>query len=643
MEIIINGQIAALKKGSSFDFIAENNLFTGSDSYTLAITFPLKDCPQNRQIFGHLERADVEKSHIVFDCDIHDRNFHRSGSITVTEISETEMKTQFLEGRNEQNFNTSFDDIYLNQLRLGYPSDRDPTHYEPQSAWATYPDNDSVPLPWVNNTSGNMQNEVTYDEQTQSYKWAHESRELTFQPFLLHILNKICEVVGYTGDFTEIENSGYKYLVICNTLPYTWGVHNFAMALPHWSLTEFFEQLELFLFGEFSIDHKARRISFAFSTSLIRRTEAVLFENVVNEYSVEVSREESSDYLGVKNLAYADNDNRFWAYRSCAWYIREHKAEAMVFDKLSELLEFAAPLKMSGYERSVTPRGGTREAYTRGYRNTSDGNKLFYAKDVDTFFIMFCYRSELIKTAKYDGVEYHWYQYYNRLEPINQFGSRMVDEEADDVEINIVPAWIDDTDDDHGRCLFLECGEMGSAVQWVEDTEEEEEETPSSEGGVTFGGARTGYGKDYDDKDYDGGALAQSKAGKTIERGEQDKADAYFDHIYVAFWDGNAIDEGLKPCPIIDRLTTDNDFQYTTSPYSLRLDHPTLQIDRRAILPIDGKKKYTFSFLADEIPDTHAVFHIRGGRYLCEKITARFTEHGMSKMMKGVFYRLKDE
>ena len=49
MEIIINGQIAALKKGSSFDFIAENNLFTGSDSYTLAITFPLKDCPQNRQ------------------------------------------------------------------------------------------------------------------------------------------------------------------------------------------------------------------------------------------------------------------------------------------------------------------------------------------------------------------------------------------------------------------------------------------------------------------------------------------------------------------------------------------------------------------------------------------------------------------
>ena len=41
MEIIINGQQAYLKKNTSFEYISENPLFTGSESYTLTITFPL--------------------------------------------------------------------------------------------------------------------------------------------------------------------------------------------------------------------------------------------------------------------------------------------------------------------------------------------------------------------------------------------------------------------------------------------------------------------------------------------------------------------------------------------------------------------------------------------------------------------------
>ena len=59
---IINGKQAYLKKNTSVDFIFENRLFTGSDSYTLSITFPLKGCAQNIAIFGHIHRTDVIKS-----------------------------------------------------------------------------------------------------------------------------------------------------------------------------------------------------------------------------------------------------------------------------------------------------------------------------------------------------------------------------------------------------------------------------------------------------------------------------------------------------------------------------------------------------------------------------------------------------
>ena len=167
MEITINGQLASLKKNTSFEYISENPLFTGSDSYTLTITFPLKDCPQNIQIFGHLHRQDVVKNKVVFNCEIRDKDFFKSGTIVVTQISEVEVKTQFLEGRSEQNFDDTFDDIYLNELHLGYPDteERNPSTHDTNYHWQSgYPTRFWVALPWVNNTSGNMQNAVQKDE-----------------------------------------------------------------------------------------------------------------------------------------------------------------------------------------------------------------------------------------------------------------------------------------------------------------------------------------------------------------------------------------------------------------------------------------------------------------------------------------------
>ena len=92
MQIYINGKQAALKSGSSFDFVAENRAFTGSDSYTMSITFPLAGCQQNLEIFGHLNRKDVDANRVTFLCDIRDLHFFRSGVITITELSEVEVK-----------------------------------------------------------------------------------------------------------------------------------------------------------------------------------------------------------------------------------------------------------------------------------------------------------------------------------------------------------------------------------------------------------------------------------------------------------------------------------------------------------------------------------------------------------------------
>ena len=43
------------------------------------------------------------------------------------------------------------------------------------------------------------------------------------QPYLLYIVKKICDAVGYSYDFTAWEEKEeHRYLVACNTLPKAW-------------------------------------------------------------------------------------------------------------------------------------------------------------------------------------------------------------------------------------------------------------------------------------------------------------------------------------------------------------------------------------------------------------------------------------
>ena len=50
---------AALKKGSSIEYVSENRIFTDADDYSMEIELPLADCPQNLDIFGMITRKDV--------------------------------------------------------------------------------------------------------------------------------------------------------------------------------------------------------------------------------------------------------------------------------------------------------------------------------------------------------------------------------------------------------------------------------------------------------------------------------------------------------------------------------------------------------------------------------------------------------
>lgn len=322
MQIYINHRPVALKKGTSFEYVAENRLFGGADGYSLTITFPLKDCPQNLVVFGHINRKDVSAGKVIFDCELRDRNFHRAGCITITEINEAEVKTQFLDGRSEQNFDRTFDKVYINELNLGRPAFTEKKDITPQEAWnPAHNRYEAVALPWVNDYSGNIQNKANCQRETEppyayEYNWSKDTTGLSWQPYLLFITKKICDAVGYSYDFPKWEKSGYyRNLLICNALPYAWYIPEYARALPHWTVEEYFEKLGLFLQAEFDIDHRERCVKLDFTGDVLQAAHTVRLDEVVEEYATEVKvKEERQEYAMAKNLVYKECDHEMWKY-----------------------------------------------------------------------------------------------------------------------------------------------------------------------------------------------------------------------------------------------------------------------------------------------------------------------------------------
>lgn len=579
MEIIVDGRLAALKKGSSFDYIAENRFFTDSDSYTLSMEFPLRGCPQNTEIFGHLHRVEVDADDVVFDCEIRDKLFVVRGTLTVVGMSEVEVKCQFLEGRSAQNFRKDLDEIYLNELSLFSPFSRLVNDPNPLQMWKSYSTAaKTVALPWVNNNSGNIQNEVTY-QGNGSYKW--KTSTVSLQPYLMYLLDEIFKAVGLKTELNALKNSRFRKLVVFNTVPVAWDVSNYALALPHWSITEFLEELEKFFLGKFHVDFKEGKVTFEFNSDALRSIPSMEITNVIDEFSADISEEDGSDYQEARNLKYADGGHEMWKYADCDWFITARKA----FLQNESYLEILAD-KMSNF-RLISRQ------------NANSVNKLYYAVDAKTYFVFRYVRM-------YDG------QRQMAMQPVNVFAQRTVNSsKPDDAdEINIVPAWIDDTTEQLGQCVFLD----------LPDLENDE------------GGENSGTQSDGD--------RLKTLSTRLLERGQKEQQE-FLDKIYVGFWDNEIDKKGKMPRPYIDKVTTFEDFTYLYKPeFSMRLNDTTESM-RERIFRIDGKKKCTFTFLSKTIPNPRCVFYINNKKYLAAKIKAQFNaETGLSEKMQMECYRI---
>lgn len=111
----------------------------------------------------------------------------------------------------------------------------------------------------------------------------------------------------------------------------------------------------------------------------------------------------------------------------------------------------------------------------------------------------------------------------------------------------------------------------------------------------------------------------------------------------MAWWDGAGVPHnGQLPHPYVEDIEILPDWSNFINV------HFSMRINRRSLWGASGtravnqKLKKTFKFLSDTIPNPQSVFYIKGKKYLCEKITATFTENGMSQLLKGIFWPIVD-
>ncbi len=152
-------------------------------------------------------------------------------------------------------------------------------------------------LPWVNNTSGNIQNQMVASRGTgtPTIRFMNEEETMVGFPFLLDIMHQVFDEAGFTYDLSVIEQSQWADIIICNALPVPWEVQHMNFTLPHWTITEFLEQLEVFLGGQFDIDEQARKVTFFFNNDILADQQTVELTKVTDTHTVEISEKDDVD------------------------------------------------------------------------------------------------------------------------------------------------------------------------------------------------------------------------------------------------------------------------------------------------------------------------------------------------------------
>ena len=427
----------------------------------------------------------------------------------------------------------------------------------------------------------------------------------SYMPMLCRTIRKVLSAVGY-----EIDLEGLKRLYTDNTLfrrIFIVTANNridIAKALPHWTVNEFLTQVERFLGVVFEVDEITKTCTLISHQTWWTDTPLPI-EDIVDEYTFEVSKEDTSD-VSIGNIGYSMEDSEF--------HLSDDILGAATIDN-----RFTSFAQMQTYLQN----GSTAD----------DKNKLFNVQGHQ--FIL-----ATIKDANGNVTEYYFKE-------VNQFGAlmRQPDKKDIDVELKIVPA----TTTLQNVPFVMTTSYTQGGETYYNEVKLDEVPMPilSIEGPSDVGEKILVRAADTVKTDLE--SLIEGET--TVDSASEiDKMFvAYVPERMTAIYNEDMSCTGeypvVQPCSAYEVKRNGYGNKHISAQNFLTLQK--LQ-DKETIgntsfadgTVIDTTVKYCIKFISNEVLKPTRAFLIHGQRFACEKLEYNITAKGVSPLVTGYFYKL---
>lgn len=590
-ELYINNRLAWLPADFSIALTCENPYFTSSSAYSLDIDLPM---PENSGIFGNIHRLDVGKQKTILPARLlSGARTLLNGSAVLLSISDEVARVQLVSGNAELNILTN-EDIYIDELDLGTVDDPDSYHdrtWKPGSDKSKYFGSvDEVDVVWLpvvyNDGSDKVQNYNMYEFGTDKFALVPVYGQRCVQPYLLVVIRKVVQAFGYVLDESFFDGNFLRNVYVCNSV----STRKIAQALPHWTISEFFDELERFLMVVTVVDEITKTVRLVPLNAYFRDDDMTVIpaSKLLDEFETEIEEESGDKNLTDGNVGYdlpSHSDN---GYLKMDRVIFE-RAVKRYFDSYDQLSQAWSSMDTDERKTVMFCAG---ERYYINYRNDSGTDSLLEVNLYD----------DLVRNA---------------------------DDTGTDTTLRIVPAqmvWYNiglwSSPYDYGFVapfapLNVYLPKVGYHVTVVND--EQFDIQQAIEGEVEL----------PEKQEKNTTMEVAFSTGEWVTMNVTYQGQTYPWQYALPFTDYN-----LKPGNQTTDFRSYSLSLHDVCPDSLGRRLAELKIFRSNI-------PFTISFLSDRLPDVNKVFLIANKKYLCEKIEASVTPDGLDKVMKGTFYRIE--
>ncbi len=425
----------------------------------------------------------------------------------------------------------------------------------------------------------------------------------SFQPMLIMMVRKVMKAAGYpleqASEIMLLSNPLFRHIFIVTAN----NRIELNRALPHWTFNDFLTQIERF-FGIVIEANESTHTSHIVSRDDWWNNTPTVIEEVVDEYSVEVSKADTSDITN-GNIGFEDmGDDEM--------HIGDDILRAATVDKTT--YETFANLLNAIRNHTVTDDDKAKIYEVQGHHFIlcKDDNSNYYWKEVNQYRMLQrnANKSDVDVTLKIKPCPIVTWDCPVVVTTPNPRDTRYnMDQEITTMEVNVFSR----PDTPH---IGTDEVDVDTSKLDIEALLAGEQEVPSSEDG--------------EDVMYVGIVPPD------IITRTKDNVNYYYPDVrsYPSFTiDSLGVHRGVGNNNEYLVLNPMPDFYNSKTLFSESLDGETA---------IDTTVKYCVKFVSDKVLPSTGLFIINNIKYACEKLEYNITSKGVSPLVTGYFYRIAD-